>query len=709
MLAGPMPARAHARALLLAGFLATSVASAAAGVESVPDEEAALLPGGDSLGAMVGDVDGDGQRELVRLMAWEVNPSQLAVEVVSMTRGLPQLHGQQVVERAATPDDTFLGGNPDEHALLPLSTGEPTRLIAWRGPGGERVLAASIGITGLPRPCCLTLWWVTLDRDGATRLEYVQNTMSSASHVVAVDMDEDGVDELAVAETPNPNRPNATAVLVLRWNGADFDLLRDTARNAQGGGQLAVLGDTDGLPGTEVGFVAMPSSFDQVVPSLHRFRLDGGRVRGERVRLPSDGTVVGIPGADGGRIGLVSPGEVYLLEWGSREREATIVANSFRGGTALGVLGRGGDARLLVLRGGAVDMLDADLASRHGLAGGLAASWFAASSWPPYSGELPGGDATGRSAMIFGGRLINAPDGSSLAPFRDIAALPGRTPVGLFGPRRGWAAVADGGALPVGRRGGSLVVAAGARAASIAVVRTAVLMQPELDGALLQPQIVGAVLDDGQPARPILLTSAGAAAHFDAPPGSVTQVSGHPGEPAATTVGSDGMAAPVLVPSREAANDESFTVRLLVATPSGHGYGAIWEVRVIRRPPSISATTPFAPFSFSVPLSGRTSSSASLLVDGEPVRLGADGSFLTNVSAGPFPRTVTLEATDRVGNSTELAVSVVGVLDYRRLPWIPIVAGLTLLSAGVLYLRVPKPSAARGGTDPDEGVLEEIQ
>ena len=234
-------------------------------------------------------------------------------------------------------------------------------------------------------------------------------------------------------------------------------------------------------------------------------------------------------------------------------------------------------------------------------------------------------------------------------------------------------------------------------------------MQPELDGALLEPPIQDAVLDDGHPARPILITSAGASARLEAPPGTVIRVSGHPGEPATTTVGPDGMADVVLVPPRQATNDESFAVRLLVSTPSGHGYGASWEVRVLRRSPSISAAAPFAPFSFSVPLSGRTSPSASLLVDGRPVRLGADGSFLTNVSAGLIPRSVKLAATDRVGNTTELVVSVVGVLDYRQLPWIPIVVGLTLLSAGLLYLRVPRPSAARGTTNPDEGVLEEIQ
>jgi hypothetical protein len=310
--------------------------------------------------------------------------------------------------------------------------------------------------------------------------------------------------------------------------------------------------------------------------------------------------------------------------------------------------------------------------------------------------------------MIFGGQLFTAPDGDLLGTVRRIAALPGRAPIGLFGPGRGWAAVANGATLPVGRRGGSMGVVAEARATDIAVVRAGVLLQPEADGGLLEPDIRGAILDDSRPERPVLLTSGGATARFTAPPGSVIHLRGIAGDPAPITVGASGRAEAVIVPAQEGGDDQNLIIRLLVATPAGHGYGARWEARVLRRPPGLTASAPFATLSFSVPLTGRTSPAARLLVDGEPVPLGADGTFVATVSAGPLPRTVRLTATDRVGNTTELAVSVVGVLDYRQLPWIPIVAGLTLVTGGVLFLRVPKPSPTPV-TDPDQGVLEELE
>jgi hypothetical protein len=48
------------------------------------------------------------------------------------------------------------------------------------------------------------------------------------------------------------------------------------------------------------------------------------------------------------------------------------------------------------------------------------------------------------------------------------------------------------------------------------------------------------------------------------------------------------------------------------------------------------------------------------------------------------------------------------VLDYRRLPWVPIIVGLTVVIGAVLYLRSPRPTSV-GTQHPDEGVLEEIQ
>lgn len=710
-MAAPTPARALLPALLAGVMMGALGPAPARAVERIPAEDAALLAG-DTYAAMVGDVDGDGRRELVRLLPWETNPGQLALEVVSMRGGAPVAHGQALVRRAASVEDYASGNNPDQAELLPLSTSEPARLIAWRQGRSERVLLATMqgepGSALIERSCCLTLWWVELDRDGATELRLIQNTVSSGAWIVPADMDADGTDELAVVQTPNPAVPNASEVLVLRWNGTDFDRLRDTARDGVISGPLVSLGDSDGLPGEEVGYVALPGTFDAVAPTLYRVALVDGTLRVDRTELPRDGEVAPIDGPLGGRLALVSGSGVDLLTWPAAVPDARVEAASARGGSLLGVIGSGERARLLVLRGGAVDLLDAGLTSRQGLAGGDAASWFAASSLPAYRGELPGGDAAGAPKFIFGGRLIGAPDGSSQASFQDIAALPGKVPVGMFGPGAEWVAVADGPAMPAGRRGGGLLVGFGARAASVAVVPVASLLAPEADGGLVRPQILGAILDDSQPARPILVTGSDARGRVHAPAGSRLVVTGRDGTASATALPGD-VADVVLVEARDDTDDdERFTVRLLVSTPAGHGYGAIWQVRVERRPPGLTASAPMLPLDFSVPLSGRTDPAARLTIDGEEVPLQPDGSFTAEVVAGPLPRAVRLQATDPVGNTSELVLEVVGVLDYRRLPWIPIIVGLTLITGALLYLRTPRPASV-GTQHPDEGVLEEIQ
>jgi hypothetical protein len=715
MLAGPMPPLATARALLAAlaaaAALAGSGVTPAAAVGSVPREGGGVLPG-QAQGAIVGDVDGDGVRELVRLVPWDANPGLLALEVVRMVGDVPSIGDQVVVERATSVEDVLVGSNRDEDELLPLRTSDPARLIAWRGGGRERVLLATMqgdpGSAVIERSCCLTLWWVTLDSGGGTELRYIGNTAASGAWIVAADMDADGTDELAVVETPNPASPTAAEIMVLRWNGRAFDRLRTTAREGLISGRLTVLGDSDGRPGEEVGYVAQPGTFDATAPTLHRFALVDGRLRVDRSEVPESGSVVPIAGPRGGRLALVSGGGVHLLRWPAAAAEATVQVSSTRGGEPLGVLGDGASARLLVMRGGAVDLLDVGLRSRQGLPGGAAAAWFAASSLPPYRGELHGGDGSGAPGIVFGGRLIAAPDPpSNQAAFREIAVLAGKVPIGLFGEGLGWAAVGSSHAFQAERRGGGLLVGSSARAGEVAVVPAAALMAPEVDGGLLEPEIAGGLLDATQPARPILITGRGAIARLAAPPDSVIQVTSRNETRASTTL-PDGTADVVLVEDIDSDANENFTVRLLVSTPAGHGYGAIWEARVLHQPPGLRASAPFASLAFTVPISGRTNPSALLVVDGTPVAVAPDGTFAADVGAGLLPRPVRLAATDRVGNTTEIVVEVVALLDYRQLPWVPMVVGLTLVAGAVLYLRAPRPGAI-GAQHPDEGVLEEIQ
>jgi hypothetical protein len=710
-MAPPAPPRLLAAACAAVVGVSVLAVGGAAAVESIPREGGGILPS-QTYAAIVADVDGDGTRELVRLVPWDANPGQLAVEIVAMQGDVPSLRGQWLAERAASVEDYTAGNNPGQEPLLPLSTSDPARLIAWRDGERERVILATMqgdpGSAAIERSCCLTLSWVTFDESGATQVTFIQNTAASGAWIVAADMDADGTDELAVVETPNPAVPNASEIMILRWNGRDFDRMRATAREGLITGPLTVLGDSDGIPGDEVGYVAMPGSFDGVDPTLHRFALVDGRVRVDRTVLPANGTIVPIRGPRGGRLALVSGTGVQLFRWPARAETATLQVTSQRGGEALGVLGAGRSARLLIMRGGAVDLLDVGLSSRQGLPGGEAAAWFAASSLRPYHGELPGGDDLGAAALLFGGRLVLAPEApSNQAAFREVAVLAGKTPIGLFGDALGWAAVGAGPELPAQRRGGGLVIGASARAAEVAIVPADALLSPEEDGGLVAPSITGGLVDGSQPARPIMLTAGEIRSRIAAPPGSVIQVTSRT-ETTSSTAGPDGAAEVVLVAERETDENETFTVRLLVSTPAGHGYGAIWEARVLRQPPPLRASAPFASLGFSVSLSGRTAPTATLEVDGSPVPVGADGTFAVAVDGGLFPRPVRLVATDHVGNTREVVLEVVAPLDYRQLPWVPLVVALTVAVAAILYLRVPRP-AATGSKHPDEGVLEDIQ
>ena len=156
------------------------------------------------------------------------------------------------------------------------------------------------------------------------------------------------------------------------------------------------------------------------------------------------------------------------------------------------------------------------------------------------------------------------------------------------------------------------------------------------------------------------------------------------------------------------ADGDRVPVLLLALTPAGQGYGRNWTVSIHTQPPSLSASTPFASLGFDVGVSGRTAPDASVAVDGSPVPVAADGRFTVAVSAGLWPRDVQIEATDPLGNRTTTSISVVAPLDYRQLPWIPIVALLTILAGIVLYLRVPPARPATASGPISDATLEDL-
>ena len=671
------------------------------------------------LSAIAGDVDGDRGRELVRVLRWGTNPTQLGVAVTSVgADGAASSWGQAPLRREAVPDDLDRPGvgPPDRQNMRALLTAEPARLIAWQLDGVEHVLVATIGTQGLARPCCLTLWEIGGSASSGVTLQLLGATHTSSRSVVAADMDGDGTDELVSIAPQDAQDPGIERITVFGWNGHEFRRVGDPVA-VSAGIELREVGNVDGRPGAEAAGVD-PRDPTTGQPALRVLRMADGHIFLGQLSLAAPGTPIGIQGADGPRLAVASnAGDTVLVDW--MAGADALVATSPRRGVPLGVLGTGEEARLLLLRDDAfVDVLDATLTPRQGVFGGAAAAPFLGSPLPPYVGPLPGGLPGDDAAIIFRGRLVRAPNDTagpgSFLGTQLIAALPGFTPVGLVGPAEGWIALAEGTDAAVDRRGGPLRAAAAQTTAGVAIVATADTLAPETDDGVLDPPVQGAVRVSGQPSRPLLVTREQANVSLDAPPGtrlSLERTRAVPGgagspppDPMAARVDASGHLVVAILPPPGAASGSTFSTRLLAVTPAGHGYGAVWQIRVQRDPPTLRATAATTAFSLHVSISGTTDPGVAVSVDGVPVRVEADGTFGASVGGGLLPREVPVVATDPVGNTTRLTLSVVAVLDYRALPWIPIVALLTMLVGLVLYVRTPRTRSAAGG----EGTLEEM-
>ena len=87
--------------------------------------------------------------------------------------------------------------------------------------------------------------------------------------------------------------------------------------------------------------------------------------------------------------------------------------------------------------------------------------------------------------------------------------------------------------------------------------------------------------------------------------------------------------------------------------------------------------------------------------------VAADGAFATTVDAGPWPRSVIVAARDPLGNEVVERVEVIGLYDYRGLPWAAIVGVATLIAGAVLFLRIPRRRPAHV-PELGDGRLEEL-
>jgi hypothetical protein len=108
--------------------------------------------------------------------------------------------------------------------------------------------------------------------------------------------------------------------------------------------------------------------------------------------------------------------------------------------------------------------------------------------------------------------------------------------------------------------------------------------------------------------------------------------------------------------------------------------------------PSVAIEPPFLslPWPLSGPIKGSTEPGARLrLGQGSFVAADRDGSFELDAALAPWPQDLAIEALDARGNRTTLALSVVGGVDYRQLPWQTLVIVGILFGAGITSFGVP--------------------
>lgn len=712
---------AAALALILVPMLAMPVR--AAEPAPLPAEPGARVLDGDVVTATTGDIDGDGVADLVRIVRSDTNPTLLAVDAWSVDEAGSWTHHEQVPLRRETSVDRQLSGlpRPDADGMLPVLFGESVGFLrAGTTPlGGERVMVAAIGTRDEEPACCLTLWEVEARSgvaESALTLRLALALGRGAFWAAALKLDIAGpsdYDELLVGAYDATAKPTLT---VLRWTSGGFREVarrtypRDasmltwegTARFSSSAGQCA----SRRIP--EAAVLVTPFDDENSGASLMLLGLMDGQLTEEVVRVEN------VPGVDADGV-LSIDGRLWVW-WGWQgfvPPAADPLALAFGGNASTPFLVAGGDAD--AMETAIMDECYTDIAAVS--AGRVAARFRGLMvrntvdpvSLSPYRGEIPSfGEYDDAAGVIIDGTLLTMRPGGEME-VSNSAVLAGMAPIGLVGPNGSWMAITDMPGITTPNRPFTVSFYQHVDTGRISVAPVEQVLSQEAGDGTFLPRLVGAVPDPAGGPDGLLTGAAGFRAEVEVPPGSrlfVTPLAeGLPIDPSWDGRADDGHAVlQVAVP----AGSDTFRVRAVVVTPAGHGYIVAWRVRVLREPPPMQVEADWAALAFDVPVRGSTDPMATVLVDGAPVPVAADGTFAARAAAPPWPTTVVVEAVDLVGNRTTTTLTVVGLLDYRQLPWVPIIVALTVVAAAGLFLLAPRLKPPSVTPHPDDGTLEDL-
>ena len=686
------PARAGVAVAVILG-------SVPAGAAAADPSEVFVLPGTTQT-AVTADIDDDGAREVVRITG----------ELASMAIEAWDLVGDAWGATLTTDLQPFVAPGTE--------TGEgtaPVALVRTRVDGDERVLILATGYDqerGTPS-CCFTVHEI-LDRGAGPEIRAMPAPDVEAESVVAVDMDGDGTDELVATRVQWNEDGNAGSTsLDLMRRDADGWTVIGAWRN-DGPWWLMPPVETDGSPGREL---ILSGESTEVV----RLTWADGLLE-VRSQLEFDGQSGWISGSVIGALVVVLPDGLALVEWPAGAEPLVTARYETRDYAAIGVIGTGRDALFVVqdynnagAPGDVIRVLDAALEPLGEVTTPPEAvqlwerlsrgDWNVQRSIWPYAGPGDGelGDAA-RSYVVSGMEISAGPAGTFQA--RQTRSLVGQR-IGAAGPDDAWVALGDGffPAAPVAY----LSVGFFGEEPHLKLVPAALLQQP-VDGTLATSVSFERAIETGSTDEEVTLLAAadGAEIVVTVPPGTVAISSDGSGmedhgEDAATV--SLALAPPRRPPPGRPA---SFERELLLIGPVGDVSFHRWTGTFAPEAPELTAWTRADPLSLEATVAGRTAPGATVTVDGREVSVNQFGAYRALVSAPPWPRTVVVVARDPFGGEQRSTVEVIGLVDYRGLPWVPIAGVVTLLGGAVLFLRTPRhrPLAERAALD--DGRLEDL-
>ncbi len=667
-------------------------------------EDVVPLPGATSAAVRV-DLDRDGVLDLVRLAETAGDSPVLEAWVDDGERGW---------HRQASMDVPW-PANGDVDAP---SAAMGTALLGTRIGG----LPTPLLVTTLLDPgaatsmtCCLTVHAVRLD---GVRLRLDTHPVAGASgdEMLVLDFDADGTDELVAISTRNgfdPAEPPTSTLQVFGWRDRGLELLAERERSGFPMG--SVVGDLDGRPGAE-----LVSALDDQ-RRLERLAWDGTGLAFTDARPPMNPSGPGWPaGVLDGQLVYVDGDGVSALAWpagGDLSLVRRIRTQEFPNAYVVG----SGEASLLVIEGGSdpfgqrneVTVYDESLEELGSVTASApvteSRALLAEIPWDGFavphlalwgfSGPMPasGWEAAG---WVSPAGLVR-PDGQDAWRLQPMAPMLG-VPMGRLGRGDAWLAVCEACWNSETR---SYVSPAGTFGHSGMVLARTDAMARD-DAAPLEGRYEGAIPQGVDASVTTLLArSSGAVIELPVPPGSrVVSTVGR----TATDHGVVDDRFRLEVPGvGSSGRRDGWGATVLVIAPDTRFRIHRWEATYAPSSgPAVTAVAEPARLELEATIRGTVDPGTRIRVDGESVAVDERGGFVHAVWASPWPQTVTVTAVDPFGTERAVRMEVVGFLDPRGLPWVPIVAAVTLLFGALLFLRVPRP-AGRPAADGD-GALEEL-